>query len=321
MTTDSLHPFGTHTPHTQCLSVDRRILGKMEAGTTDGVFAQQFRHDVEKAVCGEINEERWCATERVIQPIATPAALSSKSRSKSLSKARHWCWFILFTHPKTFGVNLCELGRAYQRDHTTIWYGLLRISHELAGRWPSKESRALRKAICRVRSKYSRASVGYKPKQSAEKLTQNWKTEKKRSYYHESPKKQQRTAKRRLRRAQLRERNFDVCASYRSGNSLVEVGTLFHLSSTRVRQILIRNKTKIRSKSEALKLKRGWGDGKAQKRNEESAKREEAVLRLKKSGLSYSEIGKKLGVTRSAVGAVVYRHRQRMENEGQAHAA
>lgn len=114
-----------------------------------GVMWTQY---VETIVCGKINEERWVAKNWYgFQPNATRKRLYSRRHYKSLVKARHWVWYILYTYGNQ---TVSDLHRHYRKDRSTILHGIRKLRDELEDRPHSLEARKFVALLSEIASVY-----------------------------------------------------------------------------------------------------------------------------------------------------------------------
>ena len=108
----------------------------------------------------------------------------------------------------------------------------------------------------------------------------------------------------------FKERNRQIVRDYKSGLTLRQVGEKWSLSYERVRQILHLRGVRPRTVSEASNL--SWALGRRNtakgRVNEAARARQREAAALRESGLSYSQVAEKLGVTRNTVAGLLFRH-------------
>lgn len=108
----------------------------------------------------------------------------------------------------------------------------------------------------------------------------------------------------------LNERNAKIIALYRDGLTLKEIGDMTGITRERVRQILKRARVKARPRKQTiaiLKARGKWGWWFSRGPNDETKKQWAKISEMRASGLSMSEIGAKLGVSRNAIAGQFHR--------------
>lgn len=113
------------------------------------------------------------------------------------------------------------------------------------------------------------------------------------------------------------ERDKDLVRDYCSGALRCELAEKFGISNERVRQILVKHNIKARPRKEtiAIAVSKGlWRDcrnlGSDHPIRVKASMRQVEAVKLVNAGFSYSQIAKRLGVTRSTVAGLVFRHNQ-----------
>lgn len=118
--------------------------GKAQDARDQVQFLARFRAEIERLACEKVNSHFWMSSPGMKQRAATPALLHSPARHGALARARHWCWFLLYRHPFSAGISTPALGGLYDRDHTTVLYGIRKIDHSIKHRPDSAEAKMLR---------------------------------------------------------------------------------------------------------------------------------------------------------------------------------
>ena len=113
------------------------------------------------------------------------------------------------------------------------------------------------------------------------------------------------------------QRDQSIINFYQQGLTLQEIGEKFELTRERIRQIILpaidgniikKNKRRISEKALHSMKERGVVRG---RKTQKYPKRNAKIIELSKTELSYSQIGKILGFSRSSVCSVIYRFRNR----------
>lgn len=143
MTSPSISVFGEEAPHTQRLSVDNRLLGKVEPDTTPSYSVSDLRAYLDRQACVKMNETKILYEARK-QKTVTPENLYSKQRYAPIVRVRNWCWLFLYHHPVAGRISTPTLGKIYNRDYTTVLHGIRRAKHVLIDRPNSVESRCIK---------------------------------------------------------------------------------------------------------------------------------------------------------------------------------
>lgn len=120
----------------------------------------QFRAGLERLVCERVNSHFWMSAPSIKQRDATPALLHTPARHGALARARHWVWLFLYRHPFSGGISTPAIGRFYDRDHTTVLYGIRKIDHSLKHRPDGVEAKALRAIACALAPVYGAFITG-----------------------------------------------------------------------------------------------------------------------------------------------------------------
>lgn len=114
----------------------------------------RFREAVERLVCEKVNSHFWMSAPGIKQRAATPALLHSAARHGALARGRHWCWFLLYRHQFSRGISTPALAKLYDRDHTTVLYGIRKIDHGLKARPGGVEATLLRAIAAELAPNY-----------------------------------------------------------------------------------------------------------------------------------------------------------------------
>lgn len=108
------------------------------------------------------------------------------------------------------------------------------------------------------------------------------------------------------------ERDRRIAAEYDSGLCAQEIAERHNLTRERVRQILKRDGCRMRSPRAARENMYARGRWPTKREPLEKAlRREDEASQLKASGLTYSQIARRLGVSRSAVAGLIHRAAKR----------
>ena len=123
----------------RAVEVDHPTTEFLESGADAGghVAARSqtgFQKDVERLACEKVNARFWMSAPGMKQREATPQRIHSPARHGAIARARRWAWFFLYRHPFTKGISTPALARLYDRDHTTVLYGIKKIDYELSRR-------------------------------------------------------------------------------------------------------------------------------------------------------------------------------------------
>lgn len=127
----------------------------VDAGAQDEARDQtRFRECVERLACEKVNSHFWMSAPGIKQRAATPALLHGTARHGALARGRHWCWFLLYRHPFSIGISTPALGAIYDRDHTTVLYGIRKVDHSVESRPGGAEAKLLRAIAAELAPNY-----------------------------------------------------------------------------------------------------------------------------------------------------------------------